>query len=55
MTAYATGLVPFHDGMLVEDFLDAIDMREAGGVVPRDRWVDEFRELAAAQSLMDVL
>jgi len=53
VTSYATGSVPFHDGMALEDYLDAVDLREVVLPAParRSQWVDEFRAAADMQSL----
>lgn len=53
MIAFATGALPFADGMLLEDYLDAISFREVGvhPVLWRDKWVDQIRVQAAYDSL----
>jgi len=53
VTSYATGSVLFHDGMALEDYLDAVDLREVVLPAParRSQWVDEFRAAADMQSL----
>lgn len=49
MIAYATGLVPAHNGMLLEDFKDALAMR-AGGIPDAEDWITELRQAKAAAS-----
>ena len=53
MIAFATGAIPFADGMLLEDYLDAISAREVGvhPVLWRDKWVDQIRVQAAYDAL----
>jgi hypothetical protein len=50
ITAYASGALAWRDGMLLEDYYDAVSFNEAGRV-PRERWVDDLRAAAAAASL----
>jgi hypothetical protein len=40
--------------MLLEDYHDAVSFNEAGRV-PRDRWVDDLRAAAAAESLQSLI
>ncbi len=53
MIAYATGALPFRDGMHLADYLDAIDAREATlpAALHRGNWVEEYRARAAMRSL----
>lgn len=34
--------MPFHDGMYLSDYLDAVNMK-AYGIVPADEWVPELK------------
>ena len=45
--AYATGCLPFRDGMLLEDYLDAVAFRSYDRIPKSSHWVDELREQAA--------
>jgi hypothetical protein len=54
VSAYASGALAWTDGMALEDYYDAVSFIEAGRV-PRDRWVDELRAAAAADSLQSLI
>jgi hypothetical protein len=48
VTAYVIGRLAWADGMLLEDYMDAIAFRD--GIPKATHWVDELREQAMAAS-----
>lgn len=45
----------WRDGMLLEDYLDAIDFLECPIPVPREKWVEELRRRSGAMSFGNIL
>jgi hypothetical protein len=53
VTAYVIGRLEWRDGMLLEDYMDAITFRD--GIPKATQWVDELREqtmMASFNALM---
>jgi hypothetical protein len=63
--SYASGRLPFHEGMLLEDYLDAISMmdfmakdkKNTAGIlfVPADRWVEAIVKAKDEAATMGIL